>query len=82
MRTTIELPNEKRAKLLAIAARRGLRGYSQLINEALDLYLVREEEKKAGELKEILSLAGTITENEVAAVEESITEVWRKWRLS
>ncbi|HAG06569.1 MAG TPA: hypothetical protein DCL13_00140 [Peptococcaceae bacterium] len=81
MRTTVELSNEKRAKLLAIAARRGLRGYSRLIDEALDLYLAREEEKRAGELKELLSLAGTLTDAEAAEMEKRIGEAWRKWRL-
>jgi metal-responsive CopG/Arc/MetJ family transcriptional regulator len=80
VRTTIELSNEKRARLLAIAARRGLRGYSQLIDEALDLYLAREEERKTEELKEILSLAGTLTDSEAAAVKKRIEEVWRKWQ--
>lgn len=77
MRTTVELSNEKRAKLLAIAARRGLRGYFRLIDEALDLYLAREEEKRAGELKELLSLAGTLTDAEAAEMEKRIGEAWR-----
>ncbi|NPV28994.1 MAG: hypothetical protein HPY58_04910 [Firmicutes bacterium] len=80
MRTTIELSNEKRAKLLAIAARRGLRGYSQLINEALDFYLALEEKKMAGELEEVLLLAGVLTEAEAAEMERKIEEVWRRWQ--
>lgn len=39
MRTTIEISNEQRAALLALAAHRGLRGYSSLISEALTKYL-------------------------------------------
>jgi len=39
MRTTIDLTDEQRARLLAVAARRGLRGYSLLIQEALAEYL-------------------------------------------
>lgn len=39
MRTTIELTDEQRAALLAMAARRGLRGYSSLVQEALAKYL-------------------------------------------
>lgn len=39
MRTTIELADEQRAALLAMAARRGLRGYSSLVQEALAKYL-------------------------------------------
>jgi hypothetical protein len=40
---------QKRAGLLAIAAQRGLRGHSQLIDEALDLYLAGEEENRGAE---------------------------------
>ena len=39
MRTTIELTDEQRARLLAVAARRGLRGYSLVVQEALAAYL-------------------------------------------
>jgi hypothetical protein len=39
MRTTIELTDDQRAKLLALAAKRRLRGYSALIQEALERYL-------------------------------------------
>ena len=39
MRTTIELKEEHRALLHAIAARRGWRGYSKVIEEAIEFYL-------------------------------------------
>lgn len=39
MRTTIELTDEQRSALLALAGRRGLRGYSSLVQEALAQYL-------------------------------------------
>lgn len=39
MRTTIELSDAQRSDLLALAGRRGLRGYSLLIQEALAQYL-------------------------------------------
>lgn len=80
MRTTIEISDDKRAKLLAIAARRRLRGYSQLIDEALELYLAREEAKRQNKLNEVLALAGTLSDDDAAKVEERIAEVWMKWR--
>ncbi|MEW6459465.1 hypothetical protein ACP3TJ_06505 [Desulforudis sp. 1088] len=82
MRTTIEISNEKRAKLLALAARRGLRGYSQLVNEALDAYLAKAEEKRTKDLEEILALAGTLSRAEAEEAEKAIREAWAKWRLS
>lgn len=39
MRTTIEITDEQRARLLALAASRGLKGFSALVSEALDEYL-------------------------------------------
>lgn len=39
MRTTIELTDEQRSALLALAGKRGLRGYSSLVQEALAQYL-------------------------------------------
>ncbi len=39
MRTTIELTDEQRAALMALAGKRRLRGYSPLVQEALTQYL-------------------------------------------
>jgi predicted transcriptional regulator len=41
MRTTIEFPDEQRAKLLELAAGRGEKEFSRLIQEALSRYLDR-----------------------------------------
>lgn len=79
VRTTINLPNEKRAKLAAIAARRGLRGYSQLINEALDRFLKEEEEREA-RVAGVLALRGTLSDRQAEEVERRIREVWARWR--
>jgi len=35
MRTTLEIPDEQRAKLLQLAAARGMKGFSSLVTEAL-----------------------------------------------
>src|SRR3989442_103222 len=47
MRTTIEMKPEHRAKLLELAARRGAKGFSQLVTEALDAYLRVEVDREA-----------------------------------
>ena len=49
MRTTIELKEEHRALLHAIAARRGLRGYSKVIEEAIEFYLRHHSEAEEAE---------------------------------
>lgn len=42
MRTTIELSDEHRSRLVELAARRGEKGFSPIVEEALDLYFARE----------------------------------------
>ncbi len=39
MRTTIEMTDDVRAQLLEIAARRGLKGFSGIVQDALETYL-------------------------------------------
>jgi predicted transcriptional regulator len=39
VRTTIELRDELRAKLLEMAGRRGEKGFSHLVEEAVDRYI-------------------------------------------
>lgn len=48
MRTTVEITAEQRARLLELAARRGEKGFSGLVREALESYLAhqRDEEKR------------------------------------
>ncbi len=78
MRTTIELPEEKRALLVALAAKRGLRGYSALINEAIDFYL-REHARSRADLEEIQRLAGTWSDDDVTDFRRRVAEVWKSW---
>jgi len=50
VRTTVAIKREHQVLLRALAAKRGLRGYSKIITEALELYL----KDRAEEVKEIL----------------------------
>lgn len=43
MRTTITLPDEQKEKLLAVAAERGLRGCSKVVEDAIAFYLAERE---------------------------------------
>ncbi len=81
MRTTIDLPNEKRSRLMALAARRGLRGYSEIVAEAVERYLV-EEEKRVQNTEKLLALRGFLNAAEADEAERRIKEVWANWRLS
>lgn len=53
VRTTITLPREQQVLLRTLAAKRGHRGYSRLIAEALDFYF---KEKAAKEVQELLKM--------------------------
>lgn len=79
MRTTIEISNEQRAKLLDLAARRGLKGFSTLVQEALDAYLRRLETREA-EVQAALALRGSLSATEAAVLEETSRSLREKWR--
>ena len=85
MRTTIELTDDHRAKLLALAARRRLRGFSALIREALERYL--EEPSNGGQTqagakaaRSARKIRARMTETEAEQMQRRINELWRRWR--
>ena len=85
MRTTIELTDEQRAKLLALAATRRLRGYSPLIQEALERYL---KDTADGDLTQAGTKAaraarkikGSVSETEAERIRRRIQVLWKRWR--
>jgi Arc/MetJ family transcription regulator len=79
MRTTIEITDEQRAKLLHLAARRGMKGFSALVQEALDEYLSATE-GKAADVQAALGMRGSLKGKEaeqLAAACRSVRENWR-----
>ena len=78
MRTTIELKEEHRALLHAIAARRGWRGYSKVIEEAIELYLRHHSEAKEVR-RALLDRRGAWRTEEAEKVREAIGELRKKW---
>jgi hypothetical protein len=76
MRTTVEIREQQRVALAAIAAKRGLRGYSQLVQEAIDLYLAED----AGDrLRTALALRGTLSSEQAGELERRIEQAWQSW---
>lgn len=78
MRTTIEISNKHRGKLLSLAAQRGLRGYSRLIEEALEYYFkhyTKSEEMK----KDLLKMKGSWKAEETGKVEKRINDLRQNW---
>jgi len=79
MRTTIELSDFHRSVLYQLSLKRGWRGYSKIIQEAIDFYLVYKEKSKEERL-EILKLKGTFSDEEAAQMRTQIKEVRNNWR--
>ncbi len=79
MRTTIEMNPEHRARLLEIAARRGEKGFSGVVAEAIETYLARldtldELQARARELR------GRLTAEEAEEMRTEIEELRESWR--
>lgn len=81
MRTTIELTDHQRSLLHSLAARRGLRGYSKLIQEAVDLY-VQETAAKEGTVKQLLKMRGTWDQEEVRNFRNKLREIRKNWKIA
>lgn len=79
MRTTIEIPDELRAKLLELAARRGEKGYSWLVEEAISRFLAQWEDRE-GVIREGVSVIGSLSEADAAVLEESVRALRKAWR--
>lgn len=79
MRTTIELKDEHRAALLALAARRKKKGFSTLIGEAVDVYLksVGDEDAKR---RRALAARGSFTDKEAEELRKRVREIHESWR--
>lgn len=79
MRTTVEMKPEHRSALLALAARRGEKGFSSVLAEAIDVYL--KERDLHRKRKDILLAAGGSLSGEDANHLRSVTKELRdNWR--
>lgn len=79
MRTTIELRDDQRARLLEVAAREGRKGFSHLIQEAVDRFL--EDEKRRGEeVAAALEMVGSLAPEDARALRERTRELREHWR--
>lgn len=79
MRTTIELRDDLRAKLLEIAGRRGEKGFSRLVEQAVERYVDAEQAREEARGRALLTrgrLAGREADD-LAARAAAIRETWR-----
>jgi|KBSSwiStaDraftv2_1062776.scaffolds.fasta_scaffold07868_9 hypothetical protein len=79
MRTTVEITEPQRQALTALAQRRGIRGFSPLIQEALDAYL---GSVGADETEVLLSLEGSFTDADARTARSRVADIRKTWRAS
>jgi len=79
MRTTIEIADGQRARLLEIAGARGEKGYSHLVQEAIELFL-KERQRKDGMVKAALAKRGALNDDEADEFERRIRKIREDWR--
>jgi metal-responsive CopG/Arc/MetJ family transcriptional regulator len=79
MRTTIEIKPDHRAQLLALAARRGTKGFSAIVAEALEAYL-RAEADRATQRQRAGLLKGALSAREADALRKTTEALRSRWR--
>lgn len=79
MRTTIEITDEQRAKLLEMAARRGQKGFSRLVQEAIDVYLDKEA-KQQRNVADAIAALGTMSNEDAEALRDHVRRIRSEWR--
>jgi hypothetical protein len=79
MRTTVEITDEQHRALSAIAQRRGVRGFSALVQEALDGYLAN---LNTAEVDLLLGLEGSLPDADTRELRSRINDVRTRWRIS
>ena len=78
MRTTIEITPTHRAKLVELAARRGEKGFSSVIGEALDAYFRGNGNRNVRE--RAVSLRGSFTRKEADQLRRETERFRKHWR--
>ena len=79
MRTTIDISPEQRARLMELAARRGEKGFSKLVQQALDAYLraqAGDEERR----RRALTLKGALDARAAERLRTATRELRASWR--
>ncbi len=79
MRTTIELSDQSRAELMRLAGERGEKGFSRLVQEAIERYLV-EQGSRRDRVTAALALRGSLPGSSADALETSVSRARGSWR--
>ena len=79
MRTTVEITEDQRAELLKLAAKRGMKGFSQLVQEAIDSFLDAQATRQS-QISKALSLKGSLKGKGSDEFEERTKSIRENWR--
>ena len=79
MRTTIEITDEQRSKLLEAAAKRGEKGFSSIVQEALDHYFEASADRRERVARGIKVL-GALAEPAADRLAKDVRRLRRSWR--
>jgi len=79
MRTTVEMKPEHRSALLSLASRRGQKGFSAVLGEAIEHYL-RAEQDREKRRKSLLSLGGSLSSQEAVKLRRTVQDLREHWR--
>lgn len=77
-RTTVEIPDDQRARLLELAARRGEKGLSGIVQEAIEMYL-RDQQNQA-RVKRAVGLRGRLSPKEADELVSATARIRKRWR--
>ncbi|MGH2854672.1 MAG: hypothetical protein ACRDLF_10855 [Solirubrobacteraceae bacterium] len=80
MRTTVELSDPVYRRLKSTAVRRGIRGFSPIVEEALTEYFQSERERQRL-ADRIRAAEGAWSEMDVEQWERERKEAWATWKL-
>ena len=79
MRTYVEIPDMQLRALRALALRRGFRGYSRVLAEAVDEYVARHGgEVDEGRATKMKRLRGSLSASDERAMRKAVREIRRE----
>ena len=79
MRTTVEIPDEQRSQLVHLAAERGEKGFSIIVQEAIELYLSMNAARR-DKIAAAQSVLGTLDDEEAEILRASVAKLRKTWR--
>lgn len=79
MRTTVELTEEQRAELLKLAAKRGMKGFSGLVQEAVDTFL-ESQSSRTSLIEAALAMKGSLKSESADEFENRAKSIRGHWR--